>query len=484
MSDMLVKSESLSAVADAIRIKGGTSDAMTFPDGFVNAVGAIKAGQTVIPYRESDAGNPIRMCAHRGYHAYAVENTADAVLAALNMGYGFVECDLYESADGVWYVNHNDSIVDTDGVTHKLTSTTSDVLDAVVIGGIDDKINRPLKLTRFSEVLEAAALIDRDFEIWTEMKDADVEQIDRFVAYLQQNGGSVTDKIRIFGSLGLGGTYIVSGTPWKKILYFTCTTEQKYDECVALKNNGVDVIPYAKYDSFDWSLADRYYAEYGLETAIHTTHYSMFGAITQYPGIKYACGDNQPNWNWPEFFEYKDKSEFDTEETWAFTESATSDLGNSFTTSGTVTFGETGMTLGTASSYAWLNLPYSNKRDGVAEFEFDWTPNDKNQRVSHIGGYNIGNGVRCHYNTSVAFYGAGAWFDMPRETAPVNGVMETHTVRICWNEYAYTAYVDGRAIGSDLIAFNTATTSAGRNFCFGSGGTGFTGTIRNLKMWY
>lgn len=44
MGDMLVKSESLAAVADAIRTKGGTSDALTFPGGFVDAVGAIQAG--------------------------------------------------------------------------------------------------------------------------------------------------------------------------------------------------------------------------------------------------------------------------------------------------------------------------------------------------------------------------------------------------------------------------------------------------------
>lgn len=34
----------LTAVADAIRTKGGTSDALAFPDGFVEAVGAIQAG--------------------------------------------------------------------------------------------------------------------------------------------------------------------------------------------------------------------------------------------------------------------------------------------------------------------------------------------------------------------------------------------------------------------------------------------------------
>lgn len=43
-NEYLVNSADLMAVADAIRSKGGTSDALTFPGGFVDAVGAIEAG--------------------------------------------------------------------------------------------------------------------------------------------------------------------------------------------------------------------------------------------------------------------------------------------------------------------------------------------------------------------------------------------------------------------------------------------------------
>ena len=39
-----VDDASLSSVADAIRSKGGTSDALVFPDGFVTAIHAIQAG--------------------------------------------------------------------------------------------------------------------------------------------------------------------------------------------------------------------------------------------------------------------------------------------------------------------------------------------------------------------------------------------------------------------------------------------------------
>ena len=39
-----VNDTSLASVADAIREKGGTSDALVFPDGFVSAISAIQTG--------------------------------------------------------------------------------------------------------------------------------------------------------------------------------------------------------------------------------------------------------------------------------------------------------------------------------------------------------------------------------------------------------------------------------------------------------
>lgn len=43
-NEYLVNSSDLTAVADTIRAKGGTSDALAFPDGFVEAVQGIQAG--------------------------------------------------------------------------------------------------------------------------------------------------------------------------------------------------------------------------------------------------------------------------------------------------------------------------------------------------------------------------------------------------------------------------------------------------------
>ena len=43
-NEYLVNSADMTAVADALRAKGGTSEALAFPGGFVEAVGAIQAG--------------------------------------------------------------------------------------------------------------------------------------------------------------------------------------------------------------------------------------------------------------------------------------------------------------------------------------------------------------------------------------------------------------------------------------------------------
>ena len=44
MAEYLVQGASLTTVADAIRSKGGISDTLIFPDGFVAAISAIQTG--------------------------------------------------------------------------------------------------------------------------------------------------------------------------------------------------------------------------------------------------------------------------------------------------------------------------------------------------------------------------------------------------------------------------------------------------------
>lgn len=63
MADYLTNDTDLKAVADAIRDKGGTSAPLTYPDGFVSAIGAIKSNptlqtKTVIPSTRAQTVTP------------------------------------------------------------------------------------------------------------------------------------------------------------------------------------------------------------------------------------------------------------------------------------------------------------------------------------------------------------------------------------------------------------------------------------------
>ena len=68
MAEYLVQAASLTTVADAIRSKGGTSDTLIFPDGFVAAISAIQTGggAALEPLENPAGANNI----DAGYQAY------------------------------------------------------------------------------------------------------------------------------------------------------------------------------------------------------------------------------------------------------------------------------------------------------------------------------------------------------------------------------------------------------------------------------
>lgn len=59
MAEMLVQSESLVSIADAIREKGDTSDALVFPDGFISAIQAVG---DVAPFTSVICGTFVAEC--------------------------------------------------------------------------------------------------------------------------------------------------------------------------------------------------------------------------------------------------------------------------------------------------------------------------------------------------------------------------------------------------------------------------------------
>ena len=70
----------------------------------------IYAEKEVISLSENGIGSaedPVYLTAHRGITAKAPENTIPAYEAAVELGFYTAECDILQTADGYWVLNHN-----------------------------------------------------------------------------------------------------------------------------------------------------------------------------------------------------------------------------------------------------------------------------------------------------------------------------------------------------------------------------------------
>ncbi|MDR1465597.1 MAG: hypothetical protein LBJ11_09925 [Oscillospiraceae bacterium] len=71
------------------------------------------------------AGRSVFLSAHRGFSAMAPENSVPAVWAAARAGFPASEFDIYESADGVWVVMHDDTVDRTTNGTGRIADLTA-----------------------------------------------------------------------------------------------------------------------------------------------------------------------------------------------------------------------------------------------------------------------------------------------------------------------------------------------------------------------
>lgn len=73
-----------------------------------------------MPSARQEAG--IQITAHRGYSARYPENTMSAFRAAAAQGVDCIELDLQQTSDGVPVVSHDESLLRTTGVRHRIAS--------------------------------------------------------------------------------------------------------------------------------------------------------------------------------------------------------------------------------------------------------------------------------------------------------------------------------------------------------------------------
>lgn len=75
-----------------------------------------------------------KIVAHRGANRFAPENTFAAADLAIEQGADYIELDVRESADGVLYVHHDETLDRTTNSSGPLGFLTSDVIDKLDAG--------------------------------------------------------------------------------------------------------------------------------------------------------------------------------------------------------------------------------------------------------------------------------------------------------------------------------------------------------------
>ena len=136
-------------------------------------------GASVVPF---DKYMPYpRLCAHRGYHAAAPENTMPAFGAAVAMGAQEMEFDLWSTADGALVTAHDSKLERVSNGTGKITEHTLAELKALDFGSRFSEVYKDLRLPTFEEILQKFAgrvIMNIHVKIWDLDKyDRQIQQI-------------------------------------------------------------------------------------------------------------------------------------------------------------------------------------------------------------------------------------------------------------------------------------------------------------------
>ncbi len=124
--------------------------------------------------------HPIKIVVHRGANHLAPENTYAAAQKCIDMGLDYVEIDVRQSKDGVFYILHDSTVdrtTDGSGAIASLLSADVDRLDA---GSWFSRAYRNERVPRLDEYL---AWIAGQANVYLDVKDADLP---RLVGLIQQ----------------------------------------------------------------------------------------------------------------------------------------------------------------------------------------------------------------------------------------------------------------------------------------------------------
>lgn len=122
-----------------------------------------------------------RLCAHRGYHAMAPENTMPAFGAAVAMGAEEIEFDVWVTKDGELVTAHDSKLERVSNGTGKIWEYTLSELKALDFGSRFSEKYEDLRLPTFEEVLRKFAgrvIMNIHVKIWdSDRFDRNIEKI-------------------------------------------------------------------------------------------------------------------------------------------------------------------------------------------------------------------------------------------------------------------------------------------------------------------
>ena len=136
-------------------------------------------GASVVPF---DKYMPYpRLCAHRGFHTIAPENTMPALGAAVAMGANEIEFDLWSTSDGELVTAHDENLERVSNGKGKVTEHTLAELKTLDFRGRFGEEYKDLRLPTFEEILQKFAgrvVMNIHVKIWdSDKRDRRIDQI-------------------------------------------------------------------------------------------------------------------------------------------------------------------------------------------------------------------------------------------------------------------------------------------------------------------
>lgn len=115
---------------------------------------------------------------HRGANLSAPENTFASAQKALELGGSIIEMDIHQSADGVLYVIHDDTVDRTTDGSGKISELQSSEIDRLDAGRWFDESFKGEPVPRLDEYLKRFA---KDAGFYLEVKQADCRNVAQIV---------------------------------------------------------------------------------------------------------------------------------------------------------------------------------------------------------------------------------------------------------------------------------------------------------------